>query len=398
MRIEFVVQLVSFAVMPAYTQTLMQDRLLPSDIAALNSQEDRQDLPCTVQPINPKLGFDLNFHGGFAVDLPVRQLSLFGPLTVIFRVSSEDGHGEPTYFSQQWKINPVGDDAMGVVEIQGRFVLGPGKYQVAWLMRDRAERFCSARWRASADFHGKDRKIQTSLPSGTVQSEKTELFENEVVRRDGSRGLRVLVLIHVSPRMKGPFETRSEEALATISILRHIAREPHIGAFSIVAFNLERNQILYHVPISSQVDFPALGKAIKRLNSNTIDFHCLQGYSSTQILGEVIRGEMTNQPDAVIFVGPRTTDDRPISRVSSIELKTPPFPVFYLDYVPLPDTFLAVRAPMASLSRDPIGRMVRRWKGYEFTISKPRDLFTAWNEVMARISNTRSGTAVMASN
>jgi hypothetical protein len=122
---------------------------------------------------------------------------------------------------------------------------------------------------------------------------------------------------------------RSEESLATISILRRIAREPHIGGFSTVAFNLERNQILYRVPTSSQVDFPALGKAIKLLNFNMIDFHRLRGeYSSTRILGDVILEEMTNQPDAVIFVGSRTTDDRPISRVSSIELKAPPCPVF----------------------------------------------------------------------
>jgi hypothetical protein len=30
---------------------------------------------------------------------------------------------------------------------------------------------------------------------------------------------------------------------------------------------------------------------------------------------------------------------------------------------------------------------VKLWKGLDYTITKPRDLFVAWNDVMFRISN-----------
>jgi hypothetical protein len=268
--------------------------------------------------------------------------------------------------------------------------MGTGKYQIAWLMRGPDEVFCSGQWKVSAGTRGKDRKIQPSLHSGIVQAEPTEIFESDAAKPASNHGLKVLVLLHVSPRMTGSFETRSEETLAVASILRRISRESRIGVVSIVAFNLERNEILYRGRNSSQVDFRALGNAVNRFKPYFIDFKSLREQGAgVHGLGELISGEMKDQPDAVIFVGPRTRDDRLIP-ASAMELNAPPCPVFYLDYVPRA-TFLRVPGPVACLSRDPIGRIVKRWKGYEYTISKPRDLFTAWNDVMNRVSNTRTG-------
>lgn len=390
MRIRSALQVGVFAVTIARGQTLSHVGLPASDVAVLNSHEHREELLCTVQPTSPKLGFDLNFHSGFAASVPLRQFSGIDTLTVIFRVSPTGRAGEPTYFSQQWTIGPVGTDTLGDATVQGWFVSGLGKYQIAWLMRDREERFCSAQWEVSADTRGRDRKVQTGLPSGTVQPEMTELFGNEVVKREGDHGLKILVLLHISPRVNGPFEKRSEERFAVVSMVRRIAREPRIAAVAIEAFNLERSEVLYRGRISPQVDFRALGNAIQLLNPHTVDFHRLrENDSGAHIVGELVHEGMMNRPDAIIIVGPRTVDDRLDARASSIELKAPPCPVFYLDYVP------GVSAP---LSRDPIGRMVKHWNGFEYKISKPRDLFAAWNEVMGRVSNVRAGVELMARN
>src|SRR5438309_830821 len=41
--------------------------LFHSDLAILEAGEERKDLPCTVTPAKPMLGFDLKFHGGYEV-------------------------------------------------------------------------------------------------------------------------------------------------------------------------------------------------------------------------------------------------------------------------------------------------------------------------------------------
>jgi hypothetical protein len=43
----------------------------PTDMAVLETREVRKDLACTVTPNKPELGFDLRFHGGFDVSVPL---------------------------------------------------------------------------------------------------------------------------------------------------------------------------------------------------------------------------------------------------------------------------------------------------------------------------------------
>ncbi len=67
---------------PAFSQMMLKPaqpgealNLLPSDIAVLEAGEVRQDIPCTVTDRKAELGFDLRFHGGFDVSVPLRELS-----------------------------------------------------------------------------------------------------------------------------------------------------------------------------------------------------------------------------------------------------------------------------------------------------------------------------------
>src|SRR5690242_10490134 len=55
-------------------------RLFTSDAAILESQEARKDLPCSVTSVKPNLGFDLKFHSGYEVSVPLKELSGEGNL------------------------------------------------------------------------------------------------------------------------------------------------------------------------------------------------------------------------------------------------------------------------------------------------------------------------------
>jgi hypothetical protein len=49
--------------------------------------------------------------------------------------------------------------------------------------------------------------------------------------------------------------------------------------------------------------------------------------------------------------------------------------------------------PQAYPWRDPIGNVVRYLKGVEYTISRPRDLFFSWTDIVARIVKSKFGRA-----
>lgn len=57
------------------------------------------------------------------------------------------------------------------------------------------------------------------------------------------------------------------------------------------------------------------------------------------------------------------------------------YPVFYLNYILYPQTL-----PW----RDAIGSVVRFFRGLEFTISRPVDLWRAMGEIVSRINEARA--------
>src|SRR5580698_5836401 len=88
--------------------------LMPGDMAVLDSGDPRKDLWCAVTPKKPLLGFDLKFHSGFSVDIPIREL--VGPgnmLSIVFRVTpqatgAESGQ-DPVYFHEKFSVPPIAD-------------------------------------------------------------------------------------------------------------------------------------------------------------------------------------------------------------------------------------------------------------------------------------------------
>src|SRR5215831_6162800 len=60
-----------------YSQTLLDPalRLNQTDMAALESGEFRDELPCKVTPEKPALRFDLRFHADYTVSIPLKNLA-----------------------------------------------------------------------------------------------------------------------------------------------------------------------------------------------------------------------------------------------------------------------------------------------------------------------------------
>src|SRR6185437_8986625 len=163
------VAMFSAAVLPA--QELMTPaapggsvRLFTTDAAILEAQDARKDLPCVVTPNRPNLGFDLKFHSGYDVGVPLKELAgSENQLTMVFRVTPDGHPDEPVYFSQHVAVPAIDDDEKGPAYLQGEFNVGEGKYHIDWLMRDRSERVCSSHWDIEAALPKNDKQMALDI-------------------------------------------------------------------------------------------------------------------------------------------------------------------------------------------------------------------------------------------
>jgi hypothetical protein len=376
----------------AYGQAALtgaSSHLFPGDSAVLEVQEPRKDLPCTVSPVKPVLGFDLRFHGGYEVSVPLKELAgNENLLTMIFRITPENRRDDPQYFVQRVRVPAIDTEASGNAYLEGAFNVGEGKYHVDWLMRDRSERVCSFYWDAEAELAPKDKQLSLPIAPETVQPAEAEEFKEEppVERSQGERPLNVKVLINFAPQDTTAATLQPIDTSALVSILRTIAREPRIGKFSLVAFNLQEQRVLYRQADANRINFPALGEAIHSLNLGTVDLKRLaQKNGETDFLTNLIQKELggNERPDALIFAGPKAILEENVSTDTLKGVGEVEYPVFYMNYNLQPQN-----VPW----KDAIGRAVKFFKGYEFTITRPRDLWTAVSEIVSRslrFRNTR---------
>lgn len=364
-------------------------RMFPSDLAILEAGEPRKDLPCSVVNSKPLLGFDLRYHSGFEVSIPLRELvGAENLLTVLFRVTPSDPKGETVYMTQRIRVPSIEEDASGDAYLQGGFDIGEGKYHVDWLMRDRAERVCSSSWDFDAVLPSKDKQITLALTAGEIRAVDREQFRDEppVARSSEEPPLNVKVLVNFAPQNARAATLQPLDTSALVSILRNISRDPRIGRFSLIAFNLQEQRVLYRQENADKIDFPALGDALQSLNLGTVDLKRLsQKNGDTDFLAGLIRQEVGtsgSSPDAVVFAGPKALLEENIPQESLRQIGELTYPVFYMNYN---------LYPQAVPWTDTISKAVKFLKGQEYTISRPRDLWYAVTEMVSRIAKWKQG-------
>ncbi len=362
--------------------------IINTDMAVLEAQDVRKDLNCTVTPDKPVLGFDLRFHGGFDVAVPLKELAgSDNHLTILFRITPNDRKNEATYFVQHFNVPSIEEDAKGEANLDGFIDLGEGNYHVDWLIRDRSERVCSFYWDMDASLPAKDRQIELAMNAKTVDPPHYEQFGEEppISRTQGSPPLNIKILVNFGPQNYDAAALRPVDTLALVSILRRIAREPQFGKFSVVAFNMQEQRVLYRQKSEEKIDFPALGEAIHSIKLGTVDLKKLsQKHGDTEFLADLITKEMhtDDHPDALVFAGPKVMLDAAVPEETLKPLADVEYPVFYMNYA---------LNPAAVPWRDSISRAVKVFKGTEYTISRPRDLWFAMSEMVSRIVKSKHG-------
>ncbi len=390
----FCILLYSTLAIPARSQFLLKPAqagepvsLMPSDLAILESSDARKDLSCSVIPRKADLGFDLRFHAGYDANIPLNALEGDEQfLTVVFRVYAADDKLHPAYFVQHFRVPLIPDDAKGDATLQGIIDVGEGKYHVDWLMRDRAERVCSSSWDIEAVLAAKDKPITLFIGPNQIAETPAEPFMNEPVVRPPERhseNLNLKLLVNFAPQNQSAAALQRIDTDPLVSILKAIERDPHVGRLSLVAFNMEEGRVLYRQEAAERIDFPALGKALQTMKLGTVKLQQLaQAHGETDFLQGLIEKEVSNaaHPDAVVFAGPKAMLDADVPqddlrRIGDIEC-----PVFYLNYN---------LNPQAVPWKDSISHAIRVFKGTEYTISRPRDLWFSTTEMVSRILRSK---------
>lgn len=382
------------AVQPTTCQMLLKPAqpgepvtLLPSDTAVLESNEPRKDLPCTVTQRKPELGFDLRFHSGYDVTIPLNELAGDGELlSVVFRVYPQDDQSHPSYFAQHFRVPAIDEEARGDANLQGTLDIGEGKYHVDWMMRDRAERICSSSWDLEAQLPPKDKPIPLFIGPKEVAETPPEPFVNDPTTRvaaDAPDALSVKLLVNFAPQDSTSAALQRSDTDALVTILKAIERDPHVGHLSLVAFNMEEGRIVYRQESAESIDFPALGKALESMKLGTVNVAKLsQKHSETDFLEDLIEKEVGSaaHPDAVVFAGPKAMLDADVPQGDLRRIGDIDCPVFYMNYN---------LNPQAVPWKDSISHAIKAFKGTEYTISRPRDLWFSTSEMLNRVLRSK---------
>ncbi len=365
-----------------------------SDLAIFEAGIPRSDLRCKVERSDAVLGFDMNFHAGYHVELPLSEMGDGDNiLSVLFRVFPVDQPREKRYFSQRFRVPDFpevaeGETAKGSAYLEGSVLAGPGKYKVDWLMRDRRERVCASSWTFEVQPYTKEEALPITLTPGVVRAPPAHPFQDfhdQRVPKDASRAsLHVKLLVNFAPLNSKSAVLQPVDLAALLSIVKSVSRDDRVGQISLVAFNVREQRVLYRQTAVDHVDYEAIGKAIDSLQQGTIRYSLLADKNSdTRFLTNLITTEMSSESplDAMVFVGPKVLlDENPpvdlLSDAGHVE-----FPLFYVNYN---------LNPRENPWRDAIGSAVKYFRGAEFTVYRPRDLYQALRKMFTEIEDYRA--------
>lgn len=357
-------------------------RIVTTDMAVLSAGDVRDDLPCSVTPLDPRLGFDLQYQAGYVVNIPLASLAGEGDsLRVLFRIRALGVDDQPRYFVDRFSVPHVEEGANGETALSGQYTLGPGRYRVDWLMRDRSERVCSAHWEVQTSTTEEFEELAATPMANAIGGRRDDVFlEEPPVQRAAVQSLlHVKLIVNFTPTDPRDVQLRPYDVENIVSILRAISREPQIGTFSLVSFNMQEERVIFEQENVTRIDFPELGNSVGSIEGGKIDIRQLRDEESgTRFLADLLQRHLAPgdpEADAIIFVGPKLVLEKKISGELLVNSAVTS-PVFYLIYD---------RNPRAFPWRDAISSILRPFRSLEYSITLPRDFGLAMKDMMFRL-------------
>jgi hypothetical protein len=390
MRIAAAVCGLALAATPVFAQRMFNMETREGDEArrvfeqVWNKQTGDPENRCAIQVLEPRLDFGLNLWTGYNADFPVRleQLRERDELVTVFRVTSRET-GKTYYFGESERLQKVPKELEGhqklLVGAGGGFRLGPGKYDVQWLLAHPKAGVCR-----------KSFSLNAKLPKGTT----TTLAPNEVSESmfnawkgfDGEPGIRATVMIHAAPMRwrRNVNRLSAWERNVLLAMLRTVLDRGQIAEARVVVFDLEQGRTFFETDNITRDGYFRLARSLAQADFGTIDYRAYQrGEQHWPYLEEKMREETSRdrKSDAIIFIGPSLQySGRPPAELRAYRNR-----VSGLFYIAL--------APFMSAAQDQISQLVRSLDGKVFSIWEPKDLAKAVARIREDTSEkTKAGT------
>lgn len=377
-----------------WAQSLLdpEGRLPSADLAVLDSDQVHRALSCQVEPQKPYLGFDLRFHANYRATVPVEMLAAGGWLQEVVRVRPRPD-GKPVLLARRIEVPGFAAGLKGMGSVDGGFDIGPGHYEIDWMMRESGGRVCSSHWNLDVKVGSRGRKLPLTVRENMITRSLKSPFADEPPRElCTGQSICLKILLNVSPVESHESILSLQYMSVLLSMLRGIVREPLADRLSLLAFNLRAQKIVYKQKDTDAngLDFSALGKALESPAAGTIDYRLLQDrQSETHFVTSLLVDQLGNRKasqDAIIIVGPKVSLERNVPLDVLRAGGAAQCPIFYLSYNPTP-----FEEPFA----DTIGSALKAYSmASTYNIASPGDFGAALKGILDRLGRFSTPEAV----
>jgi hypothetical protein len=342
-------------------------------------------LACEVRPQPARLSFDLQIFTGYEFTVPLRQFQAGkrGLLLNVFRVTPRKPEGEPVWFIRRWPVPQLPPTAVATrqnfFQLGGGFIVGPGDYQVDWILIDATDRACRKSWRIRAR---ESRAESLGIQPGSVDDDR-RLMQWRGPAGNAADPRRATILLHAAPTFRRRTYTRLsfyDRRLLTASLVNTIDRGG-LTAARVVVFDLERRRVVFETPEFNQRELQRLTRLLGEVDLATIDFETLaSGPSEWRFLEELLAAERKRetQPDAYIFITPAWRDGERRQRLSESLLEG------------LPRMFALALAPFGRYTTGTVLDFAKAARARTYNVFQPNDLATATERLRKELESARA--------
>jgi hypothetical protein len=326
---------------------------------------DDESLRCSVAPTRTVMNYGFRFQAGFVARVPMEQSRGSGHRwTVLIRVTPEDG--APVYLLARRRLPDIPKTSVQL-DVSGGFLLGEGKYRVAWKMQDDTGRVCRADWKIDAKKKHGEKEVRLAIAPNTVES-----FSSWTVGRqnqkDDAPPIRLTLLVNAAAASPNRIRMGSWDRFLLLGTLGSVLERVPVESVRLVVFNLDQQRELFRDDNFQARRFPRVAEAMDQLELGLVDYRVLQKpRGHIDLLAQLVKQEVEapSPSDVVVFLGPMS---RYVDRIPDEALERPAGAAprfFYLQYRPF--VHLAAALP------DSIVSAVSKLKGRTLVISSPGD-------------------------
>jgi hypothetical protein len=273
--------------------------------------------------------------------------------------------------------------------VDGGFMVGEGRYRVELLMADSRGRACRANWTFAASRTHEERNVKVALEPDEVEA-LNRLRWSDALPPEPSAP-RLTVMLDATPLDPSSPKLHYFDRMLLLNSLVSMMQHVHYSSVHVVAFNLDRQEILFDEAHFDESGFRRLSHALNELQLAALSVHVLADTSGhLRLLARLMNAETTaaDPSRAVIFLGPvsRIQDRFP---TPMLEHSTATPPVYYLEYHP----FLIRNQDFGDVLRN----LTQACQGKTFRIHSPGELASAIEALNRALGQDRRASAASVS-